>query len=155
MVTSDPRSSSCFLTQIPGKRLKGRLPQSCAGIVLVLILLPLAGCGGGSGEDLHKVTGSVTLDGKSLSDANVEFYPVAEGSSASAVTDENGDYELDFTADEKGAPVGKYTVSISKVEDTPQGDREVLPLIYNEETTLEAEVTSDGDNVFNFELKSK
>ena len=109
-------------------------------------------------------TGKVTLDNRPLPGASVDFYPVGEGSSASGFTDENGEYELSFSASEEGAPIGEYTVSISKERDEEddegdndpdEGDIETLPRRYNgEETELRANVTADGPNQFNFPLVS-
>ncbi len=93
------------------------------------------------------------MDGEPVVDAKVEFFPLDEGDSASARTDSDGRYELIFAGDLKGAPAGKYDVWISKVKDSPRGDVETLPAVYNEETQLSVEVTADGGNQFNFDLK--
>ena len=131
-------------------------------ILTLNLILVISGCGG-SNSDLREVTGKVTLDDRPLSGASVDFYPVGEGSSASGFTDENGEYQLSFSASEEGAPIGEYTVSISKERDEEddegdndpdEGDIETLPHRYNEDTELTAKVTADGPNQFNFPLVS-
>lgn len=116
MVSSNSGRFS-FLAQSCSKAMKSRWPFT--EFVLLFVLLPLVGCGGNS-EDTHPVTGRVTLDDQSLAEAQVEFFPVAEGSSASAFTDENGNYELVFTVDQKRAPVGKYTCRFLKSKTHPK-----------------------------------
>ena len=67
---------------------------------------------------------------------------------------------------DKGLPPGKYTVRISAAEDAgaaptgPPGPesmtqqaKALIPPQYNVETTLSAEVTEGGSNVFDFDLK--
>lgn len=120
---------------------------------LLAATLVATGCTQGEFE-LRGVRGKVTLDGQPLENAKVEFFPVEDGSSALAWTQEDGTFELEFAGDLMGAPAGKYTVSVSKVEDSPEGDRELLLPIYNDETTLSADVSAEGENSFTFELKS-
>jgi hypothetical protein len=128
----------------------------CLSIVLSIILI---GCGGGDTPDLVTVEGTVTLDGKALPNATVEFTPSGEegGRPSIAVTDESGDYELQYTAANAGAPPGKYTVRITTATTTTdeQGNDvdvpETLPAKYNVETELEKEVKA-GANTFDFSL---
>jgi hypothetical protein len=82
--------------------------------VLGLLVPVLAGCGDGLGT-LHPVSGSVTLDGEPLKDAQLSFVPDTEkGNKTTAsvfgkVTD--GKYTL-TTKDRPGAPAGHYKVSV-------------------------------------------
>ncbi len=117
-----------------------------------LILSVFTGCGS---SETKPVTGKITLDGVPLADAVVLFCPSKGGRTNSrGVTDSNGAYTLDYTSTAKGAIPGSYVVQIMKPEQTNRGEVETLPRIYNQESTLSADVTAGGDNVFNYELKS-
>ncbi len=113
-----------------------------------------AGCGSDEVE-LGSVAGKVTVDGKPLPNALVQFLPQAGGRSSQGRTDEEGSYRLDYTAREAGALVGtsKVMITTGNIEDPKHRD-ETLPLKYNYESTLTAEVES-GSNELNFELQSK
>lgn len=116
----------------------------------------LSGCGGGK---LGEVEGTVTLNGKPLSGAEVVFQPDHEGRPSSGITDEEGHYVLQYTANQAGAEVGVHTVRIRAEvtrkdrfgEEVTVGDR--VPTRYNEESELKKEVTS-GDQEINLELES-
>ena len=132
------------------------------GVVLCAAFLLSAGCGG-SGPPLGKVTGQVTLDGQPLDRALVQFAPDAGGRGSFATTDEEGRYELIFTADSKGAVVGKHTVTITTAseeeynedtDETTPAREEILPARYHENTELTADVKSGG-NTIDFPLESK
>ena len=133
--------------------------------ILGLLLVGLAvGCGGGSGDrpETGPVAGKVTLDGQPLADATVTFSPDS-GRPSSGVTNANGEYELDYTVDVKGAKVGSHKVSIStfKAGDAEgegsesQAVPEKVPPQYNRETTLTFEVKPEGHTDANFDLQSK
>jgi len=117
----------------------------------LLLLVLFMGCGSG----MKPVTGVVTLDDKPLEGASVVFTP-QEGGRTNSVgkTDASGAYELTYT-NKEGAIVGDYKVVIFKPKQTPDGEVETLPKMYNEESTLTASVTADGENTFDFKLKSK
>lgn len=155
---------------------------------LAVLFLSMAfygfGCGGQSGDQpsLGTVSGTVTMDGKPLSHADVVFMPT-QGSPSSGQTDENGQYELSYVGDAKGALIAKHKVSIttgvpvSKVDGLeadlaasmdiggdggdgvsdrlgPAAKKEAIPAKYNSETTLSEEVVA-GSNEIDFPLKSK
>ena len=131
--------------------------------VVCLALLPAAGCGDG-GPELGTVSGTVTLDGKPLPNAKVEFQPVAKGSPSDDTTDENGYYELAYGVDKPGAMVGMHEVRISTCREEAGDDEglspvieypELLPPKYNEESELTCEVKSGSNQGVNFNLKSK
>jgi hypothetical protein len=116
-----------------------------------MILAVIAGCG--SAQGLQRVTGKVTLDGKPLEGAAVEFQPTAQGGSPSyGVTDAGGAFKLMFTIDKEGAMLGDHTVRISKTEGAKA--TETLPAKYNMKSTLTATVTA-GSNTFDFPLSSE
>lgn len=114
----------------------------------------VAGCGGG-GPKLGSVSGTVTLDGKPLPEAEVVFQP-EEGSPSFGMTDKDGRYELMYTPDRDGALVGKHTVRITTSRASgPPGQQEITPELvppeYNEESSQTREV-KPGSNEFNFEI---
>ncbi len=116
------------------------------------------GCGPG---DKGYVNGRVTLDGNPVEKARVHFHPVGGGRMSQGVTGANGDFELRYTIDEKGALIGEHKVVISTGEpvlDDKTGREyflpEVIPAKYNKNTTLTANVKA-GNNPIDFELTSK
>src|SRR5262245_20996101 len=79
--------------------------------LMVMALL----CGGcGDNLPLAPVTGVVTLDGKPVKGALLEFVPQQPGgSTASGTTDENGRYTMYFGSSGTGAFIGKTLVRIT------------------------------------------
>ena len=112
----------------------------------------IAGCGGVDRPDLAPVRGKVTLDGRPLPDARLEFQPVGPWRTSMGVTDARGEYELSYIRDEKGAAVGGHRVRITTVGRT-EAEPEIVPAKYNEQTQLEREVTA-GRNRIDFKLTS-
>lgn len=113
-----------------------------------------AGCASGE-VDLGDVHGIVTVDGQPLGGALVQFLPQGGGRSSQGRTDPDGSYQLSYTARDTGALVGESKVMITtgNLEDPKHRD-ETLPLKYNYESTLTADVKS-GSNEINFPLDSK
>jgi hypothetical protein len=127
-------------------------------VLVVVALAVCPGCGpAGDIPDLGQVTGTVTLDGKPLAGARVLFEPQGGGAMSNGMTDSSGKYEMWYTADVKGAALGKHVV---RIETPPNPDPETgetppaLPAKYNTESTLTADVKA-GDNTVNFELTSQ
>src|SRR5581483_10542627 len=85
---------------------------------LAAIALFLGGCGGEKLPGLGEVAGTVTLDGKPLPDAAIQFTPADASATASVgQTDATGKYELYYSRGHKGAKVGEHTVTISNFRD--------------------------------------
>lgn len=124
---------------------------------LLLCLGILIGCGSSTTE---ATTGTVTLDGKPLANAYVVFTPEGGGRPAESETDKNGNFELLYTIDEKGAPPGRYSVEIqtARTDIGPNGEEieieEMLPPRYNSRTELVCEVKDGKTNHFDLELTS-
>jgi hypothetical protein len=135
-------------------------------LVLTVVAAWVAGCGG-PGYRIAPVSGRVTLDGKPLAQATVQFYPVgpqsnvSPGPPSSGVTDDDGRFTLvlsDGTA-KKGAVVGKHKVIVlltpkQDPADTRPRHYVQLPAKYNRRTELEREVPAQGAEP-TFELTSK
>src|SRR5688500_15905862 len=74
----------------------------------------LAGCGGSDGPKLASVTGTVTIDGKPVAGAGVQFISQEpNGSVAYGMTDESGQYEMAFGQKRTGAFPGKNKVILN------------------------------------------
>ena len=100
------------------------------------------------------------MDGEPLANASVTFSPVSNQRGSSAVTDEQGRFDLIYVRD-YGCVPGTHHVRVSTRRSLldeyggVQGmTKETVPRIYNEATTLTAEVTLDGENDFRFDLQS-
>jgi hypothetical protein len=139
-------------------------PILLPGLLLVIVSLLTAGCGGSEGE-LAPVQGTVTLDGEPLAGAKVEFdlkpeeitYGKSEGSTSYGKTDAQGRYTLEHTHEQEGALIGKHVVRITTREMTvDESGKEVLvperlPPRYNLNSELTAEV-EPGSNTIDFDL---
>jgi DNA-directed RNA polymerase subunit RPC12/RpoP len=106
--------------------------------------------------DLGEVRGTVTLDGKPLAYAMVQFHPdsgLETGSrigSSAATTNSEGEYRLAYVGDVYGAAIGKHRVTIQ----APNLSRERrLPRKYTSVrgTVLHEEVEA-GNNEINLDL---
>jgi len=84
-----------------------------ATVVAVLVLLSgLVGCGP-KGPVMHEVHGRVTLSGKAVPGAQVQFVPDQKGTDpASAVCDEDGTYKM-------MVPAGDHTSAFSRRSRSP------------------------------------
>jgi len=133
-------------------------------LLLCLVCLAL-GCRGG--RDLGTVSGKVTLDGRPLADARVNFQPMSEARNAGigsfGKTDANGEYSLtliDATA--RGAIVGKHRVMIRAVPAGPSNrtdakgwvGKDRVPPEYNANSILTFDVKA-SDNTANWDLQTK
>lgn len=115
----------------------------------------LAGCQGETGPAKYEVSGTVTLDGKPLSNGDVTFYPAATNMPAAAGKLQDGRYTFRAVA-------GEHRVVIRAVSDKPiitspidpPVYESIVPARYNDATTLKAEVTPTGPNRFDFDLTS-
>lgn len=132
----------------------------CTQVVLFLAVLT-SGCGQNTGGRLG-VSGTVRFQGAPLQSGTIEFASAdAKQLTGSTITD--GKYSVPAA---QGLPPGKYTVRISATQDegaAPTGPpgpesmtqqaKSLIPPQYNVDSTLTAEVTQGGNNVFDFDLK--
>ncbi len=130
-----------------------------SGLVLAGVLAVVAGCSGGSASDLGLVTGTVTMGGKPLENAEIVFAP-SSGRPSMGLTNSNGQYELTYIRDVKGAVPGTHKVRITTRPESQPDDyagppfKETIPAKYNSDTTLTADVKV-GENTFDFELEPR
>jgi hypothetical protein len=84
--------------------------------------------GSGCGQQLAKVRGKVTLDGKPLDAAGVQFHPIGgRGVPANGITDTDGTFFVDTHSRDDGAWPGEYKVVISKYEVDPAMRQKIDP----------------------------
>lgn len=135
------------------RRIQFQLARRLGAIAIAMTASLFVGCGGDLG--LTPVTGTVTLDGKPLPNAEVVFRP-EDGRPSLGTTDDQGRFELRYSSDQMGAVQGKHKVSISTRGDqsAESGVPELVPARYNAQTTLEQEVQA-GQQPLTFDLQSK
>jgi hypothetical protein len=126
-------------------------------VVLLASVVLSAGCGP-SGPPVGQVKGQVTWNGQPLKYALIRFQPLADGRPSSSFTDDQGNYELSYTRDRRGALIGEHTVEIYAEEElredaSGQGRvQKILPDEYHGgDSVLKATVNS-GENVINWTL---
>lgn len=140
----------------------------------------LSGCGSDDGLPRQALSGRVTLDGEAVSKAWITFRPVSnDGVTSAASQIEDGKYSVSRG---EGLIPGKYRVTITKPEGPAPGAaaddgaasnaagknaktkkvvspfpviKELIPLKYNKETTLFADIKEGQPNSFDFPLTSK
>jgi hypothetical protein len=126
-----------------------------AALVLLLPVAVLAGC---ARDARLAVSGTVTLDGKPLKEAIINFAPLdgaAAHSSGAAILD--GEFAVPA---KQGVKAGRYRVTIQGVEDTGKTVKDPtmgdipykIPITYKEEGQLEATVVAGSENRFDFKL---
>ena len=118
-------------------------------ISLVLVCISIAACGGRSDlPSLGEVSGTVTLDGQPVPNVTVQFTPVQGGRTSSAITDSSGQYRLMYTADTRGAQVGRHEVTLAPSAEAPSDDQMDL-------TTPATGITAEQmRKTFEFEVQS-
>lgn len=119
-----------------------------SGLIL-LIVATLVGCD--SGVPVGKVTGVVTYAGAPLSGAEVEFTPKGDGTSSVGFTNQEGEYELQYTLHRKGALLGSHAVQVRSLS---MDDREQAKIrAASQSAKIEYEV-EPGSNEFNIDLQA-
>ena len=140
------------------------------GIALLLFggLIGVVGCAksGVSGPSAN-ITGKISLQGKPVAGAMVQFIPADKGGvPGSARTDADGHYQLVSAKGMAGVTPGEYKVVISRIlgpdgkelppETSPfsGGGKETLPPFYSkpEDTILTATVAGSGSITIDFPL---
>lgn len=118
-------------------------------------LLVAAGCGQ-KGPQTYPVSGAVTFDGQPIPEGRISFTPEDGKAAPDTGPIQNGKFQF-------RAKAGRHRVEIVADRSTGKIDpvmgmapRECyIPACYNSQSTLRAEVTSQGPNQFTFELKSQ
>ncbi len=137
----------------------------------------LLGCGGDGDEwsakrpKVYPASGIVTLDGKPLDGATVQYMSQAHDLAAAGSTDAQGRFKLTTYNADDGAVEGAHKVVVKKTAyeekktkyDSPQErsvalmPKELLPMKYANSTTTPIEVTisTAGPNEATIEVKSR
>ncbi len=145
-----------------------------------LVCLAISGCGGGSTykppSEVYPVSGTVTYNGQPVAGATVTFFAAEAQRTAAGMTNDQGVYRLTTFTSNDGAVVGKQSVTVTKGntaqaeplpdDQSPNYDplavmrsaptvKPPIPEKYATQTTseLEATVSAEGKNEFDFELK--
>jgi hypothetical protein len=115
-------------------------------------LAALPGCEG-AGPRTYAVSGTVTLDGRPLDDADVYLFPLDPNVSADAGKVKGGKFAFRAKAGRKRVEI--HASRVVPGQKTPMGGpvkEESLPPRYNKASTLTADVRPGGDNRFTFAL---
>ena len=134
-------------------------------ILLPLYLLAVAGCGGSNQAETRKISGTVTLDGRPLTQGYVLFVP-DKGLAAKGPIQSDGGYTLGTYGSADGAVLGTHRVAVVCREEAPpvqdkdlgieipRPGRSLIPDRYSDTATsgLTFEVTPDGPNTFDIQL---
>jgi hypothetical protein len=134
-------------------------PTSAFLLALAAVACPLlAGCASGDGIVRAAVHGKVTVDGQPLQAGHIRFIPIAPEGPAASASVVQGSYEI---TKPEGPIVGKHRVEVEADSGIPVDDDAAvakwlsqphqipkIPPRYNRESTLVAEVSSQGENVF-------
>ena len=95
-----------------------------ASVLAALLIVAGSGCG----NQLTKVRGKVTLDGKPLEAAGVQFVPIGgKGMPAMGITESDGAFHVDTHAPDDGAWPGEYKVTVSKYQVDPVMQQTINP----------------------------
>jgi hypothetical protein len=135
-----------------------RLSPAFCSCLTCLLAAAVVGCRSDT-PPLGQVTGTVTLDGKPVDGAMIQFEPTTSGlPTAFGKTDAQGKYELWYSRGNKGASLGESIVRITAFQeaddDAGQKKRpEIVPTKYNQTSELKVEVKR-GAQVHDFPLKS-
>ena len=144
---------------------KNRTARAVSWCILPLLGLGLVvGCGGVENELGRKaISGNVTLDGQPLDQGSIAFEPLSDTGVRSGATISDGAYSVEEL---KGLPPGEYRVRINSAESTgpePEGapgeptqnvSKERVPATWNTRSEEKVTITDDGDNTFNFDIKT-
>lgn len=141
-------------------------------LLLLFLLLTGQGCGGSEQLDVAKVSGTVTCEGKPVTQGAIAFTPVTSGDRsvpgkpALSKINSDGSFQLTTYEQHDGAVVGKHKVSVtfpgqelgglpgeSFGDDSPPVKRvKGLPSCANFPRVIEIEVKAGEENTFNIEL---
>ncbi|QDT65230.1 hypothetical protein [Calycomorphotria hydatis] len=137
--------------------------KNSAQVATVTILLTVMGLGCSLGNsDRVEVSGEVTLDAAPLKDGAISFFPLADGAVVGA-TIQDGTFRIPRR---KGPKPGIYRVEIDSAAPTGKKTTEfdgvtigeeyasIIPMNYNRQSVLEAELKSDDANELKFDLRS-
>jgi hypothetical protein len=137
------------------RRMRGLVAIASVGVAAVVII----GCGQSNGR--LGISGAVTLDGAALDTGVITFFSRQGKLPSASAAIQDGSYSIPA---DKGLLPGSYLVAIDAANQlgvTARPDEQPMeipvsriPLRYNGETQLTAEVSAESDNRFEFSLES-
>jgi len=128
------------------------------GPLAATLLLAVLGCG--QKNNLHPVSGAVSVDGAPLEDGSISFAPLDGQGPTAGTTIRGGQYRVETPLGKKRVTIEAYRDAATKRNDSYPGmaDRptkvQFLPARYNSESTLDADISASDEPV-NFDLRSK
>lgn len=136
---------------------RGLISLSLAVLVVITFAVGCTARSGPPKKPTHPVEGRVLFEGRPVHNALVVFHPTAPDAAdqpqSMAKTDHEGRFKLSTYDLHDGAPVGKYTVTITAEED--QGTVGELPRIYSDRATsgITVEVKEGINSLPPFQLR--
>lgn len=123
-------------------------------LLLGLVVLVIAGCGGSGDFEVMPVRGTVMCNGKPVSGGSITFSPVGEtakagmsGKAAASAVGTDGSFVLSTYDEQDGAIIGRHRVVYSPADPYE-------PSVCGPPKNAEVEVVS-GSNDFTIELEPK
>lgn len=126
-------------------------------VLLVGVLLPVAGCRD-QGPQRYEVSGTASFDGVPIERGEISFAPVDLQQSPDGGVIENGKFKFQALAGAKTVRIRASRALPAERQDNPEMGllyEDYIPAQFNSSSTLTANVTSSGANVFTFDLKSE
>jgi hypothetical protein len=108
----------------------------------------ISGCS--EGPELGDVHGIVTYNKQPVHGAVIEFRPVGEGKQSVGYSNEQGEYELQYTLQRGGALIGRHKVSV-RVHPPVGAKAPPVPAKFGRNSEVEFDV-QPGSNQFDIEL---
>ncbi len=124
-------------------------------VIGALYAVAILGCGGAEGPKTYRVSGTVTIDNQPIEDGYIIFKPTDPADRADGTAIVDGKYEMQAVAGTKKVEIQAMRTTDEKGSKGEPVQENYLPAEYNTATTLTADVTPEGPNEFDFDLKSK
>ncbi len=125
-------------------------------LLTILVCLSVACQNGPAQPKKHAVSGTVTLDGKPLSETGMIYFKTIATGDIDAMEIKDGKFSGSAIPGERRVEIVVYRVTMQDLNGMKGEVKEnLIPPRYNSETTLTAKVTPEGPNQFSFELTSK
>lgn len=121
-----------------------------------LSVITLCGCGGGqSGPAKYQVTGQVTFDQKPVAEGVIILYPTEKGLDADSGPIQNGKYSLSAKPGSKRVEIMASRKAEKQIIKGKDEIEQYIPPMYNQKSTLTADIKPNNSNKFDFDLKAK
>lgn len=121
-------------------------------IVVVALIVCITGCSGSTDQpDVADVRGVVTLDGQPVAGVNILFQPES-GRAAVGLTNDKGEYELQYLDGVRGCKLGTNTVGFDWPPDSP--NMIAIPAKHTGANAFKFDVKPDA-NVFDITMTTK